>query len=144
MRRSRNAFRSVILMITMRGRQIRWPSGSPRDQRPHQGPHSWVCQETINHYGQISLPDRALRLRENNAQAFAHGRDIYFGARLSLADSELTAHELAQVIQRGATVRRRPLPEVEDHAAEAASEPSTEVRNGIGGLSGNRLNKYRK
>jgi hypothetical protein len=38
--------------------------------------------------------------REVNAQAFAHGQDIYFGAGKAPAKDALTAHELTHVVQQ--------------------------------------------
>jgi hypothetical protein len=38
--------------------------------------------------------------RDVNAQAFAHGSDIYFGAGKSPGTNELTAHELTHVVQQ--------------------------------------------
>ena len=38
--------------------------------------------------------------RDVNAQAFAHGRDVYFGAGKAPAKDSLTAHELTHVVQQ--------------------------------------------
>jgi Domain of unknown function (DUF4157) len=38
--------------------------------------------------------------RDVNAQAFAHGRDVYFGAGKAPANDSLTAHELTHVVQQ--------------------------------------------
>ncbi|MEH1868674.1 MAG: DUF4157 domain-containing protein [Nostoc sp.] len=38
--------------------------------------------------------------RQLNAQALAHGNDIYFGAGKSLGNNQLTAHELTHVVQQ--------------------------------------------
>jgi Domain of unknown function (DUF4157) len=45
--------------------------------------------------------------REVNAQAFAHGRDIYFGAGKAPANNELTAHELTHVVQQTGSMGRK-------------------------------------
>ncbi|WP_310485125.1 DUF4157 domain-containing protein, partial [Chamaesiphon sp. VAR_48_metabat_403] len=42
-----------------------------------------------------------------NAQAFAHGSDIYFGAGKSPGNNELTAHELTHVIQQTGGVQTK-------------------------------------
>jgi hypothetical protein len=43
-----------------------------------------------------------------NAQAFAHGSDIYFGAGKSPGNNELTAHELTHVVQQTGTIQNKP------------------------------------
>jgi hypothetical protein len=45
--------------------------------------------------------------RDVGAQAFTHGADIYYGAGSSPTNLELTAHELAHVIQQGGALLRR-------------------------------------
>jgi hypothetical protein len=41
-----------------------------------------------------------------NAQAFAHGSDIYFGAGKSPGNNELTAHELTHVVQQTESIQQ--------------------------------------
>jgi hypothetical protein len=43
--------------------------------------------------------------RELSAQAFTHGRDVYFGAGKSPGNNELTAHELTHVVQQTGSVQ---------------------------------------
>jgi Domain of unknown function (DUF4157) len=43
-----------------------------------------------------------------NAQAFAHGSDIYFGAGKSPGNNELTAHELTHVVQQTGAIQNKP------------------------------------
>jgi predicted chitinase len=45
--------------------------------------------------------------RELGAQAFTHGSDVYFGARKSPGNNELTAHELTHVVQQTGAVQRQ-------------------------------------
>jgi hypothetical protein len=45
--------------------------------------------------------------RDVNAQAFAHGSDIYFGAGKSPGNNELTAHELTHVVQQTGGVQTK-------------------------------------
>jgi Domain of unknown function (DUF4157) len=44
-----------------------------------------------------------------NAQAFAHGQDIYFGAGKSPGNNDLTAHELTHTIQQTGGLQKRSL-----------------------------------
>jgi Domain of unknown function (DUF4157)/Peptidase_C39 like family len=44
--------------------------------------------------------------RDVNAQAFAHGRDLYFGAGKAPAKDALTAHELTHVVQQTGRVQK--------------------------------------
>jgi Domain of unknown function (DUF4157)/Heterokaryon incompatibility protein Het-C len=48
--------------------------------------------------------------RAVNAQAFAHGQDIYFGAGKAPAKDTLTAHELAHVVQQTGKVQAKGMP----------------------------------
>jgi outer membrane protein OmpA-like peptidoglycan-associated protein len=45
-------------------------------------------------------PQPAALARSIGARAFTHGRDVFFGADHSPGDNELTAHELAHVVQQ--------------------------------------------
>jgi predicted secreted Zn-dependent protease len=45
-----------------------------------------------------------------NAQAFAHGSDIYFGAGKSPGNNELTAHELTHVVQQTGQIQSQAAP----------------------------------
>jgi Domain of unknown function (DUF4157)/Bacterial protein of unknown function (DUF922) len=48
--------------------------------------------------------------RDVNAQAFAHGNDIYFGAGKSPGNNELTAHELTHVVQQTGQIQAQAVP----------------------------------
>ncbi|HEY9603702.1 MAG TPA: DUF4157 domain-containing protein, partial [Allocoleopsis sp.] len=58
--------------------------------------------------------------KELSAQAFAHGRDIYYGAGKSPGNNELTAHELTHTIQQTGGIVQRHLQE-----SELVSAPSS-------------------
>jgi hypothetical protein len=47
--------------------------------------------------------------RDVNAQAFAHGQDVYFGAGKAPGKDALTAHELTHVVQQTGGVQTKPL-----------------------------------
>jgi hypothetical protein len=49
--------------------------------------------------------------RELGAQAFAHGRDVYFGAGKSPGNNELTAHELTHVVQQTGRIQPKHIPD---------------------------------
>jgi hypothetical protein len=59
--------------------------------------------------------------KEIGAQAFTHGRDIYFGAGKSPDKSELTAHELTHVVQQTGAVQLKH--QSEDKAVQVAVQP---------------------
>jgi hypothetical protein len=46
--------------------------------------------------------------KELGAQAFAHGKDIFYGQGKNPGNNELTAHELTHVLQQGGAVRMQP------------------------------------
>ncbi len=48
--------------------------------------------------------------QEVGAQAFAHGRDVYFGAGRGPGNDALTAHELTHVVQQTGAVQRKSMP----------------------------------
>lgn len=52
--------------------------------------------------------------QELNAQAFTHGRDVYFGSGKTPANDSLTAHELTHVVQQTGGLQKQALSPIED------------------------------
>lgn len=68
--------------------------------------------------------------RELNAQAFTHGRDIYFGARrynLNTSGKKLLAHELTHVVQQSGKVLSKATPEQAANKLSHDAYPHSQV-----------------
>jgi Domain of unknown function (DUF4157)/Bacterial protein of unknown function (DUF922) len=66
-----------------------------------------------------------------NAQAFAHGSDIYFGAGKSPGNNELTAHELTHVVQQTGQVQSQAAPGGSPDASAPIHSSTTFIQNNI-------------
>jgi hypothetical protein len=70
--------------------------------------------------------------REVNAQAFAHGQDVYFGAGKAPGKDALTAHELTHVMQQAGVIQAKGEAEGLIQRSDSEEEQSN---NGAGGAS---------
>ncbi|NEO15010.1 MULTISPECIES: DUF4157 domain-containing protein [unclassified Moorena] len=69
--------------------------------------------------------------KELGAQAFTHGRDIFYGAGKSPGKNSLTAHELTHTIQQTAGVNLQPLLQRQDESSEDTDETSPQFPPGF-------------
>ncbi|MEO1124345.1 MAG: DUF4157 domain-containing protein [Cyanobacteria bacterium J06639_16] len=81
-----------------------------RDVRAFMEPHFGVDLSPVRvHTGS----DAAQMNRALGAQAFTHGRDIYFGVGKAPGKNALTAHELTHTVQQGQAGRRLQMAEIQ-------------------------------
>jgi hypothetical protein len=65
--------------------------------------------------------------RDVNAQAFAHGQDIYFGEGKAPGNDALTAHELTHVVQQTNEIQRQQHPATTPSTSPIVSSPELET-----------------